>query len=76
MSRGELNLVVVMAAVAVVAIGLAIGAGVFAFSRSHQDRARIRRLEAQVRTLCARQTVTGIAQAPSGKITASTEKGC
>ena len=76
MSRGELNLVVMMAAVAVVALGLAIGAGVFALSRSHHDRTRIRQLEAQVQTLCARQTVTGITQARGGKITAFTEKGC
>jgi hypothetical protein len=75
-SRGELNLVVVMAVVAVIALGVAVAAGVFAFSRSHHDRARIRQLEAQVQTLCARQTVTGIAQARSGKITATTEKGC
>jgi hypothetical protein len=76
MSRGEQNLLVVMAVVAVVAVGLAVGAGVFAFSRSHHDRARIRDLEAQVQTLCARQTVTRIAQARTGKITAFTEKGC
>jgi uncharacterized membrane protein affecting hemolysin expression len=76
MSQHEQNLVVVMAVVAVIALGLAVGAGVFAFSRSHHDRARIRQLEAQVHTLCQRQTVTGIAQARSGKITATTEKGC
>lgn len=76
MSRGEHNLVVVMAAAAVLALGVAVAAGVFAFARTHRDQARIRDLQAQVRTLCARQAVTRIAQARSGKITAFTEKGC
>lgn len=76
MSGGEHNLVVVMAAVAVVALGLAVAAGVFAFARTHSDQKRIRELQAKVHTLCARQSVTRIAQARSGKITAFTERGC
>jgi hypothetical protein len=75
-SRGEHNLVVVMAAVAVLALGLAVATGVFAFARTHHDQRRIRDLQARIHTLCARQTVTRIAQARSGKITAFTEKGC
>ncbi len=76
MSRGEQNLLVTMAVIAVVALGLAVAAGAFAFARSHGDRARIRDLQAQVRTLCARQTVSSVTMSRTGKITAVTEKGC
>jgi hypothetical protein len=75
-SHGDHNLLAVTAAFAVVALCLAVAAGVFAFARTHSDQKRIRELEAKVHTLCARQAVTGITQARSGKITALTEKGC
>jgi hypothetical protein len=76
MSRGEHNALVVLAGVAVVALGAAVASGVFAFARTHRQRARIDELEAKVRTLCTRQTVSRIAVAKSGRITSFTDKGC
>lgn len=76
MSSTDNAVVVTAAVVAVVALLVAAAAGLYAVVRTQRDGARIRDLQAQVRTLCGRRAVTHVTVTRTGRFTVRTARGC